>query len=73
MTKNKDEESTTTSHWASSEEDCEKMAEKYSWDLVETNRDDSKILPVECVYDGEAEFPKSGIDYSAGGDDEQKD
>ncbi|MGB5896790.1 MAG: hypothetical protein WBD58_18105 [Geitlerinemataceae cyanobacterium] len=60
------EERKTTSHWAISEEACESMEEKYGWTLVETNRDNSNLLPVECVFEGEAEFPKGSIGYSAG-------
>ena len=58
----------TTSHWAISEEACESMEEKYGWTLVETNRDNSNLLPVECVFEGEAEFPTGGIGHSAGDD-----
>lgn len=49
-------------HAAADEDCCEEMAEKYGWKLkrVELNKND--ILKVDCVFEGETEFPKSYYD-----------
>jgi hypothetical protein len=61
----------TTSHWAASEENCDKMEQKYGWKLLDKRRNDEQsILPVECIFEGNAEFPKSSMDYSAGDEDD---
>lgn len=47
----------TSSHWATSEEDCENMARKNQWKLIEVREDDSEsILDTECIFEGETSF-----------------
>ncbi|WP_187329581.1 hypothetical protein [Halomicronema hongdechloris] len=62
----------TTSHWAVSEECCKQMARKYGWTLREARRrlEANDPLTWECIYSGDAEFPKSAMDYSGGADDD---
>ncbi|GGA09745.1 hypothetical protein CYANOKiyG1_22620 [Okeania sp. KiyG1] len=42
---NNSDQNKTSSHWAVSEEDCENMAERNQWKLLETRKDDIDILP----------------------------
>jgi hypothetical protein len=65
-----DDESNRTSHWATNEECCRKMAAKYGWTLVETRRRIEARDPLvwECIFQGDAEFPKGSMDYSGGQD-----
>jgi hypothetical protein len=60
----------TTSHWAVSEECCKLMAEKYGWSLQEAKQrlDAKDPLAWECVFDRDAEFPKTFMDYTKGKD-----
>lgn len=54
---NNSEKNKTSSHWAVSEEDCENMAERNQWKLLETRKDDSQsILDTECIFEGETSF-----------------
>jgi hypothetical protein len=50
----------TTRHSAANKSDCEKMAKKYNWDLrdIELNPK-SSVLKYDCIFDGDAEFPKT--------------
>ena len=51
----------TSSHWAVSEEDCENMAERNQWKLLETRKDNSQsILDSECIFAGETLFADQG-------------
>ena len=48
---NNSDKNKTFSHWAVSEEDCENMAERNQWKLLETRKDDSQsILDTECIF-----------------------
>lgn len=40
-------------HAAASEEDCEKMGEKYGWKLLRVEETENPILSVDCVFEGE--------------------
>jgi len=57
-----DEEENKSRHAAADEECCEEMAEKYGWELADTEETDNDILPVDCVFEGKTEFPKSYYD-----------
>ncbi|HLP90285.1 MAG TPA: hypothetical protein VK184_17070 [Nostocaceae cyanobacterium] len=64
-----DEEADKSRHAAADEDDCENMAKKYGWQLVDIEETDNKILPVDCVFDGKTEFPASYYNT----EEEQKD
>ena len=50
-------------HAAADEDCCEEMEAKYGCTLVETERLDSNLIfEVDCVFDGQTEFPKSYYD-----------
>jgi hypothetical protein len=46
------------------------MAAKYGWTLVDTRRRIEARDPLvwECIFQGDAEFPKGPMDYSGGQD-----
>jgi hypothetical protein len=33
--------------------DCEDMGKKYGWELIEVRDNGDKILPKDCVFEGE--------------------
>jgi hypothetical protein len=48
-----------TKNIASGKRKCHEMQKKYEWELIEVNFDrKDPILPVECIFQGEATFPK---------------
>jgi hypothetical protein len=49
-------------HAAADEECCDEMAEKYGWKLVDVEETGNDILPVDCIFEGDTEFPKSYYD-----------
>jgi hypothetical protein len=49
-------------HAAADEECCHQMAEKYGWKLVDVEPTGNNILPVDCIFEGETEFPQSHYD-----------
>lgn len=49
----------TSRHAAATPSDCEKMAKKYRWKLKGIEQNGNKLLPVDCIFDGETEFPES--------------
>ncbi len=56
---------------AVSEECCNTMARKYKWKQPRSVADryentDSRLLPVNCVFLGDCQFPKRSIDHTAG-------
>ncbi|MFM7450340.1 MAG: hypothetical protein ACKO24_17300 [Leptolyngbyaceae cyanobacterium] len=54
-----DEDENVSRHAAASEGDCENMARKYGWKLIEVERTpEDPIFKVDCVFEGETEFPK---------------
>jgi hypothetical protein len=57
VTDSKDK-SKTSRHGAVSPEDCIKMGKKYEWKLKDVVlRVDRPILKVDCVFEGDTEFP----------------
>ncbi|NJR53081.1 MAG: hypothetical protein HC780_29530 [Leptolyngbyaceae cyanobacterium CSU_1_3] len=44
------------------EDCCEEMTEKYDWQLVDVEKTGDPVLPVDCVFEGETQFPKSYYD-----------
>ena len=59
-----------TRHAATSKKDCEQMEKKYQWKLKRVDDRKDATLKKDCVFEGDAEFPKSGMDYSQGENDE---
>lgn len=51
-----------TQHPAVAPGDCKQMARKYGWRLKRIDPTGSKDLPVNCVFEGDCEFPKGSID-----------
>jgi hypothetical protein len=49
----------TSRHGAESKKDCEKMAQKYGWDLKASEKTNRKDLSYDCIFDGDTEFPKT--------------
>ncbi|MEO1353414.1 MAG: hypothetical protein AAFW84_32405 [Cyanobacteria bacterium J06635_15] len=47
---------------------CKKMAQRYNWKLKEARRLNRDVLPVDCIFEGDVEFPKSPMDWSKGRD-----
>jgi hypothetical protein len=62
MPKSKQDEPDKSRHAAADEECCDEMAEKYGWKLVDVEETGNDVLPVDCVFDGETEFPQSYYD-----------
>ncbi|MGK7928352.1 MAG: hypothetical protein AB4290_24450 [Spirulina sp.] len=44
-------------HGATDPQKCEEMQQKYKWNLIRVEITDDKILEVDCVFEGETEFP----------------
>lgn len=61
-----DEETNETRHAATSEEACTHMEEKYGWQLKNVEETGNSILSVDCIFDGNCEFPPSPMDLSQG-------
>ncbi|HIK30006.1 MAG TPA: hypothetical protein IGS17_19280 [Oscillatoriales cyanobacterium M59_W2019_021] len=40
-------------HAADSDEACEEMGKKYGWELMEIRENGDKLLPKDCVFEGE--------------------
>lgn len=57
-----DEEKDKSRHAAADEDCCEEMAQKYGGRLVDVEETGDSTLPVDCVFDGKTEFPKSYYD-----------
>ena len=53
-----DPEEDKSRHLAARDSDCEEMAKRNGWDLVDIEPSGNKILPVDCVFDGKTEFPR---------------
>lgn len=39
-----------------------KWLKNYGWQLVDVEKTGNPVLPVDCVFEGETEFPKSYYD-----------
>lgn len=50
-------EPTESRHAATDKDKCDDMADKYGWELVRVEPTENPILEVDCVFDGETEFP----------------
>jgi hypothetical protein len=57
-----DEDEDVSRHAAATPEDCEEMERRNEWTLVDVEPTGNPILPVDCVFDGETEFPQSYYD-----------
>lgn len=44
-------------HAATDRDKCQKMADKYGWELLKVEPTNNKLLKVDCVFEGETEFP----------------
>jgi hypothetical protein len=53
-----EEEEDVSRHSAADEGCCEEMEEKYGWELVAIEEINDPFFGVDCVFDGETEFPK---------------
>ncbi len=57
-----DEDENKSRHGAADDDCCDEMADKYNWQLVDVEKTGDPILPVDCVFEGKTEFPKSYYD-----------
>ncbi len=49
----------TTTHSATDSEKCYEMKRRYGWELVRIEEyPDQEIFKIDCVFLGDAEFPK---------------
>ncbi|PZO34622.1 MAG: hypothetical protein DCF17_20135 [Shackletoniella antarctica] len=46
-----------TVHAAATPGHCAQMAKKYGWKLKQFTPNGNRILPVDCEFEGEAQFP----------------
>ena len=54
-----DKQRNISRHAATSKDDCVKMERKYGWHLIDVEETpEDPILKVDCVFEGETEFPK---------------
>jgi len=44
-------------HAATDRDKCQEMADKYGWELLRVEPTDNDILQVDCVFEGETQFP----------------
>lgn len=63
MTQSNDSSRKITRHAATDPEKCEEMRDKYGWNYVGWESTTSDLLKVNCLFEGDAEFPKSRMDY----------
>lgn len=63
-----DEDKNETRHAAVDEDRCDEMSDKYGWPLKVTEAT-SGDLPIDCVFDGNCEFPLSRMELSQGDSD----
>ncbi len=57
-----DEDENKSRHAASDADCCDEIAEKYGWQLVDVEQTGNATLPIDCVFEGETDFPKSYYD-----------
>lgn len=57
-----DEGENVSRHAAADEECCEEIADKYDWNLIRVETTEDPILEVDCVFEGNTDFPKSYYD-----------
>jgi len=53
-----------TRHAATDPEKCREMENKYGWKLLGWDDLNSNVFEVECIFQGEAKFPRSRMDYA---------
>ncbi len=53
-----DAEEDKSRHLAASDDRCEEMAKRNGWELIDIEPSGNRILPVDCVFDGQTEFPR---------------
>ena len=69
---NNSESQNETNYWAADESDCERMEKNQGWTLKRVERHGrGGPLPVDCIFSGDVKFPKTGIDLSAGDDEDE--
>ncbi|HEY9707955.1 MAG TPA: hypothetical protein V6D48_07090 [Oculatellaceae cyanobacterium] len=54
---NDNNKQTTSRHGATDPEKCREMEKKYGWKLLRFELTKDQILKVDCVFEGETEFP----------------
>jgi len=54
-----DPSSDESRHAATSRKDCEEMEKKYGWELKAVEKINVDVLKVDCVFEGNTEFPRS--------------
>lgn len=54
-----DEDENLSRHAAADEDCCEEMSERHGWNLVDIESTGNTELPVDCIFEGETEFPRS--------------
>jgi hypothetical protein len=54
---NDNNEETTSRHSATDPDKCFEMEKKYGWKLLRFELTQDQILKVDCVFEGETEFP----------------
>jgi hypothetical protein len=57
-----DEDENVSRHGAANEDCCEDMSDKYGWKLIDVEQTGNPILSVDCVFEGDTNFPKSFYD-----------
>jgi hypothetical protein len=57
-----DEEENVSRHAAADADCCDEMADRNGWKLVDVEETGNSALPVDCVFEGETEFPSSYYD-----------
>ncbi len=55
-----------TRHAATDPRKCEEMARRYGWELIDIEPRDTGVMKVDCVFKGDAQFPKSNMDLTQG-------
>ncbi len=53
-----DRDKNISRHGAVNPDDCEHMEQKYGWKLTDIEETNDPILEVDCVFEGNVEFPK---------------
>lgn len=54
-----DEEENISRHAVANEDCCEEISERYGWSLLDIEATSDSSLTVDCVFEGETEFPRS--------------
>jgi hypothetical protein len=54
-----DPDENVSRHGATDPDKCEEMADKYDWNLIRIEETCDPLFEVDCVFEGETEFPPS--------------